>query len=99
MRVDAVPLDKIIGKLSDLPIINSIYAYDNPNTFRTILLQINHAIYTKDMKHELLWPNQAREYSTIIDDIPPNLDHMGTDTFTIKAGDYNFPLEQYVPTA
>ena len=31
-------LEKIIEKLSELPILNEIYAYDNPNKFRTIIL-------------------------------------------------------------
>ena len=38
MRVYAVPFEKNIGKLSDLPIVNAIYAYDNPNKFRTIIM-------------------------------------------------------------
>ena len=54
MRVNAVPFDKSIGKTSDLPIVNAIYAYENPNKFRTIILQINHEIYTKEMKHAML---------------------------------------------
>ena len=54
MRVDAFTFDEIIGKLSGLPIVHSIYAYDKPNTFFTILIQINHAIYIKDMKHVLI---------------------------------------------
>ena len=95
MRVDEVPFYDIIGKLTDLPIINSIYAYDNPNTFRTILLQINHEIYSKEMKHK----NQACEYVTIIYDTPPHLDHTGTGTFIITFRDYDFPLKEYGPTA
>ena len=95
MRVNAVPFEKCIGKISDLQIINAIYAYDNLNTFRTILLQINHVIYIKDMKHALLCPNQSREYSNIIDDTPPHLDHKGTGIFTITSGYYGLPLEQY----
>ena len=99
MRVDAIPFDKSVGKISYLPIVSSIYAYDNPNTFFTILLRINHKIYIKDMKHSLICPNQACEYGTIIDNIPPHLDHMVTVTFTITSGYYNLPLVQYGPTA
>ena len=47
IRVDAFPFDEIIGKLSDLPNVNSIYAYANCNKFRTIILRINHEIYIK----------------------------------------------------
>ena len=54
MRVGAVPFDKIIEKLSDLPIVNSVYEYDNPNTFCNILLRMNHVIYIADMEHALL---------------------------------------------
>ena len=56
-RVDAVPFDESIRKISELPIFNYIYAYNNHNTFRTIILKINHAIYTKDMKNILLLLN------------------------------------------
>ena len=59
MRVDAVPLDKIIGKLSDLPIVNSIYLYNNTIIFCAIFLLINHVIYIIDMKHALLCPTQV----------------------------------------
>ena len=45
------------------------------------------------MKHKLLCPNQALEYGTIIEKIPPHLYHAGTGTFTITAVDYDFPLE------
>ena len=54
MRVNAVPFNKKIGKLSYLPMVNAIYAYDNPNKFRTIILRINLEIYTKEMKHAML---------------------------------------------
>ena len=47
MRFDAVPFDESIGKTSDLPIVNAIYAYDNPNKVCTIILRIKHEIYTK----------------------------------------------------
>ena len=87
MRVDTVSFDKSIGKLSDLSIVNDIYTYDNPNTFHTVLIQINHEIYMKGMKHSLLFTNQAREYGTIIDNTPPQLDHTGSGTFTITAED------------
>ena len=99
MRVDAVPFDKSIEKLHYLLINNIIYEYDNPNKFCTVLIRINHSIYIKDMKRALLWPNQDHDYGTIFGNTPPHLDHMGTVTFTITSGDYNFPLEQYGITA
>ena len=71
LTVDTVSFEKIIGKLSGLPIVNSTYAYDNLNIFCTILLQMNHAIYIEDMKHALLFPNQARKYGTIINNSQP----------------------------
>ena len=50
MRVYEFPFDNRIGKHSDLPIVNAIYTYENPNTFRTIILKIKHVIYIKDKK-------------------------------------------------
>ena len=47
------------------------------------------------MKHSLFSPNQDHKYSYIIDYIPPHLDHTGTATFTITAGYYAFPIEEY----
>ena len=73
MRVGAVTCDKSIGKISDLPIINSKYEYNNHNNFLTILLRINHVSYIKETKHTLLCPNQYHEYGTIINEIPINL--------------------------
>ena len=84
MIVDAVPFDETIVKLSDLPIFNAIYAYENPNIFCTILLQINYVIYIKDKKHALMCPK--------------NIDYMRTGTLTITAEYYNFYMEQYGPT-
>ena len=72
---NVVPFEKSIGILTNLPIIIAVYTYDKPNTCCTILLQINHDIYTKDMKHSLFCPNQARKYGNIIDEILPHLDH------------------------
>ena len=99
ITVDAIPFDESIGKMSDLPIVHAIYAYDDTHTFRTILVRINNAIYIKDMKNALLCPNQAREHGTIIDDIPQHLDHTGSSTFSVEAEDYSFPLQRHGPTA
>lgn len=93
MTVDAVPFDESIGRLSDLPIVNAIYAYNNPETMRTALLRFNNAIYIKGMDNALLCPNQAREHSIVIDDVPRYLDHTGNSTFSIIAGNTTFPLQ------
>ena len=99
MTVDAVPFDESIGKLSNLPIVNAIYAYDNPQTMRTSLLRFNNAIYIKGMDNALLCPNQAREYGVIIDDVPRHLDHTGNGTFSMIVDNMTFPLQQSGPTA
>ena len=87
MRVNAFPFDKIIGKFSDLPIVNDINAHENSNKFHTVLLKIYYAIYIKDIKLAILSPKQAREYRTIIDGTLHHLDHTVTGTFTITYGD------------
>ena len=38
LTVGAIPLDSSIGKMSNLPIINAIYAYNDPDLIHTILL-------------------------------------------------------------
>ena len=85
ITVDAIPFDSQLGKMSNLPIVHAIYAYDDTTTSRTTLLCINNAIFIKDMDNALLCPNQAGEYGTIIDDIPPHLDHTGSGTFSITS--------------
>ena len=90
--VDAIPFDKSIGKLTDLPIVNAIYAYDHPTEMTTHLLRFNHAIYVKNMDNALLCPNQAREYGTIVDDVPKRLDHNGLSTFSIITSNLFCPL-------
>ena len=100
ITVDAIPFDSQLGKMSNLPIVHAIYAYDDTFTSRTTLIRINNAIFIRDMENALLCPNQAREFGTIVDDIPPHLDHTGRGTFSITAGDNDeFHLKQNGPTA
>ena len=97
--VDAIPFDKSIGKLTDLPIVNAVYAYDHPVEMTTYLLRFNHAIYVKNMDNALLCPNQAREHGIIVDDVPTRLDHNGSSTFSIITPDLSCPLLSNGPTA
>ena len=98
MTVDAIPFDLQLRKMSNLPIVHAIYAYDDTRTSRTTLIQLNNSIFIKDMDNALLCPNQAREYGTIIDDVPPHLDHTGSGTFSILSDDNEFQLQQHGPT-
>ena len=61
--------------MPNLPIVHAIYAFDDPNTLETYLLRFNNAIYIKEMDNALLYPNQAIENGTIVDDVPKHLDH------------------------
>ena len=97
--VDAIPFDKSIGKLTDLPIVNAIYAYDNQTDMTTHLLRFNQAIYVKHMDNALLCPNQAREHGIIVDDIPKRLDHNGSSTFSIITPNLSCILQSNGPTA
>ena len=99
MTVDAIPFDETIGRLSNLPVVHAIYTFDNMNTGETMLLRINHAIYVENMKNALLCPSQARCYGTIVDDIPPHLDHSGQSTFSLHTAGVGLPLTSYGPTA
>ena len=99
LTVDAIPFDALIGKMSNLPIVNTIYAYDDPDSMHTILLRFNNSIYIKEMENALLYPNQARENGIIINDVPPHLDRTNQSTFSIIAGDNELGLEQFGPTA
>ena len=85
--------------MSNLPIVNAIYAYDDPDSMHTILLRFNNSIYIKDMKNALLCPNQARESGIIINDVPPHLDHTNQTTFSIITANHDLRLEQFGPTA
>ena len=38
LTVNAIPFDSSIGKMSNLPIVNAIYAYGDPDSMHTILL-------------------------------------------------------------
>ena len=83
MTVDTVHFDESIGKLSNLPIVKTIYAYDNSQMMTTLLLRFNNDIYIKGMDNVLLRPNQAREHGIVIDHVPQHLDHTGNGTFSI----------------
>ena len=102
ITVDAIPFDRSLGKASNLPIVHAIYAIDNPLTFQTHLIRICNAIYIPTMDQALLCPNQARQHGTILDDVPPELDHTGNSTFSMQTSDDNetiFPLQRHGPTA
>ena len=51
------------------------------------------------MKNALLCPNQAREDGTIVDNVPPHLDHTGQSTFSVSTSEHAFHLQQHGPTA
>lgn len=93
--VDAIPFDKSIGKLFNLPIVHTIYAFDDPQSLETTLLRFDYAIFIKDMENALLCHNQAREHGTIVDDVPPHLDHTGKSTFSVKVSNTQFALAQH----
>ena len=97
--MDAILFDDSIGKISNLPIFHAIYADDNPESLRTFLLRFNNVIYIKNMKNALLFPNQAREHGTIVDNVPPYLDHTGQRTFSVSTSEHAFHLQQHGPTA
>ena len=88
---DAVSFDESLEKLSNLPIVDAIYAYNNPQTTRTSLLRFNNAIYMKCMDNTLLCPNQSQEYGVMIDDVPQHLNHTGNITLSIITDDMTFP--------
>lgn len=46
LSVDAVPFDDSIGKMSNLPIVHAIYAYDAPDSLQVFLIRFNNAIYS-----------------------------------------------------
>ena len=56
ITVDAIPFDSQLGKMSDLPIVHAIFAYDDNDNARTTLIRVNNAIYIKDMESSLLCP-------------------------------------------
>ena len=97
--VDAIPFDKPIGKLTNLPIVHTVYAHDDSETMVTSLLRFNHIIYVKDMDNALLCPNQARENGIVVDDVPKRLDHTGNSTFSIITTNVSLPLLQNGATA
>ena len=51
------------------------------------------------MKNALLCPNQAREHGTLVDNVPPHLDHTGQSTFSVSTSEHTFHLQQPGPTA
>lgn len=102
MTVDAVPFDGSLGKACNLSIVHAIFAIDNPITFRSHLMRISNSIHIPNIEQALLCPNQARSFGTIIDDIPPDLDHTGASSFSVQTTDpdeTSFPLSRFGPTS
>ena len=61
ITVDTIPFYENLGKPSNLPIVYSIYTYDNIETSETLLLRINNTIYAEDMSNALLYPIKPRD--------------------------------------
>ena len=99
LTVDAILFDDSIGKMSNLPIVHAIYAYDNTESLRIFLLRFNNEIFIKNMKNALLCSNQAIEHGTIVDDVPPHLYHTGQSTFSVSTSEHALHLQQHGPTA
>ena len=51
------------------------------------------------MKNALLCTNQTREHGTIVDNVPPYLDHTGQSTFSVSTSEHAFQFQQHVPIA
>ncbi len=100
MTVDAIPFDESLGKVSNLSIVHAILAVDNMLDGHTHLIRLCNSIYVPHMNNCLLCPNQAREFGTIVDDVPIPLDHTGQSTFSLHTTDGTvFPFSKYGPTA
>lgn len=74
MTVDAIPFDESLGKVPNLSIVHAIFAVDNMLDGHTHLIRLCNSIYVPHMNNCLLCPNQAREFGTIVDDVPIPLD-------------------------
>ena len=64
------------------------------------MIRLCNSIYVPHMSNCLLCPNQAREFGTIINDVPQTLDHTGLSTFSlITTENISFPFMKFGPTA
>ena len=55
--------------LHDLPVVNALYAYNDPASGEVVLLEVNHCIYLGSKKNDTIaCPNQMRINGVHVDD-------------------------------
>ena len=60
--------------IDDLPIVNALYAYDNTDSGKTILLEVNYCIYLGLNKVDVIaCPKQMRSHGLPVDERPTTL--------------------------
>jgi Fe-S-cluster containining protein len=57
-------------EIPDVRIVTAAVAYDCPITFTTFILLFPQSLYFPNMHHNLICPDQLREFGTIVNDIP-----------------------------
>jgi len=97
--VTAKGFTKELPEISNLPIVNVLYAYDAPNG-EVILLRVKNAIYLgKGMEDSLLQPDQCRESEIEIDTRPkcfcPNDE--SAETIRCPESDRTLPVRHHSP--
>jgi len=86
--------------VENLPIVNAIYAYDNPLTGEVILLEMNYSIYLGDNKTDsIACPNQMRLNGIYLNDLPRALYPEVETAQTIIADELSMPLHFNGPLA
>ena len=84
----------------NLPIVNAIYAYDNPQTGEVVLLELNYCIYMGAKKVDsIACPNQMRMNGIYVNDLPRSLFPDIDKAQTIIADEMRMPLSFNGPLA
>ena len=84
--------------LKDLPVVNALYAYDNPDSGKVHPLEVNHCIYLGLQKRdEIACPNQMRMHGVHVDDRPTSLFPDIPNTQCIIVDKITLPLKMWGP--
>ena len=90
------PFIETLGAVNEVPIVTVAVAYDDPVTYQTYILTFNQVLYFKDLKVNLICPNQMRNNNVTVNECPLKFlppDRRTPEMHAIIANDVLIPLE------
>lgn len=91
-----------MNEISNVRIVTAAVAYDCPSTFTTFVLFFPQSLYLPGMNHNLICPDQLRDFGIVVNDIPllrisPNRRHVEHHSIVDRISNLHIPLRYDKP--